>query len=149
MPSSKHIVELDVPYDKVWAFIEDLQNWAPLMPGYIAHRIVNEQEATWEFLGDFGFMKKKVSLKIERIIRVEPSMVTFDLEGLQDNIDGSGYFEIQAGNEGNARLIGQLDISAGGFMGAMVNNVLKTFVPDTTAQLVEAIKSELQSGVAS
>ncbi|WP_042349222.1 CoxG family protein [Bacillus massiliigorillae] len=144
MPSSNHAVELHIPKHKVWEFVSDLNNWAPLMPGYIAHEHVDEQEATWEFLGDFGFMKKKVSLKLDRIIRVEELMITFDLEGINDNFEGSGYFEVKGLDQEHTVLTGSLDISSGGFMGAMVNNVLKTSVPQTTKELVQSIGRELQ-----
>ncbi|MEH6943058.1 CoxG family protein [Bacillus sp. JJ722] len=149
MPSSNHIVELNMPSHKVWEFVSDLNNWAPLMPGYIAHENVNEKEATWDFLGDFGFMKKKVSLKVNRIIRVEESMITFDLEGINDNFDGSGSFEVKSLNQDYTILTGSLDISSGGFMGVMINNVLKTFVPQTTTELVEAISHEIEGKVVS
>lgn len=149
MPSSNHIVELHMPSHKVWEFVSDVNNWTPLMPGYIAHEIVNEQEATWDFLGDFGFMKKKVSLKLYRIVRVEESMITFDLEGINDNFDGAGFFEVKSLDQNHTTLAGSLDILSGGLMGVMINNVLKTFVPQTTTELVQAISRELEGRVVS
>lgn len=146
MASSKHTVELNTTEHQVWNFVSDMNNWAPLMPGYISHEVINENEGIWEFLGDFGFIKKKITLKVDKIVRVAPTIITFDLKGLNENVEGDGKFELEILSENLIRLNGCLDISGGGFMGAMINNVLKTFVPESTAVLVTSIEEKLGNG---
>lgn len=139
MPSSKHVIEVDASVGEVWNFVKDLNNWAPLMPGYTSHEVINEDEGTWEFFGDFGIVKKKIKLKVDQIVRVEPNSITFDLKGLNESVEGEGKFEVVAKGDHSAQLTGYLDISGGGFMGGMINSVLKTFVPESTNQLVDSI----------
>ena len=43
MPSGTHVTELDIPIDKVWDFVSDMNRWAPLVPGYIEHEHSDSQ----------------------------------------------------------------------------------------------------------
>ena len=82
MPSGTHTTELDLPIEKVWDFVKDMDRWAPLVPGYIEHEIINDKQSTWTFKGDIGIMQKTVKLQIDITEWTEPSLVTFDLTGL-------------------------------------------------------------------
>ena len=143
MPQGTHTVELPLNIETIWGFVHDMNNWAPLVPGYIEHEILSERQSTWSFKGDLGFMKKKVKLKIDIKEWKEPTQVTFDLTGLSDNFNGGGYFLAEAIDENNTRMTGQLDITAGGMMGPMVNQIMVNFVPQTARELTDAIAAKL------
>lgn len=143
MPAGTHSLEIDVPIQSIWEFIEDMNKWAPLVPGYIEHQILNERQSTWKFKGDIGIMQKTVSLKIDITEWIEPTKVTFDLKGISENFNGNGYFEAEAISDTKTKMTGNLDITAGGLMGPMINAVLKNFVPKTAQELSEAIANKI------
>jgi carbon monoxide dehydrogenase subunit G len=143
MPSGTHIKELDVPIERIWDFVKDMDKWAPLVPGYIEHNILNEKQSTWVFKGDIGIMQKTVKLRIDITEWKEPTRVTFDLTGLNENFSGSGYFEVEPLSSNQTRMYGNLDITAKGMMGAMINAILKSFVPKTAEELTEAIGNKI------
>ncbi|MBD3917404.1 SRPBCC family protein [Paenibacillus sp. PR3] len=143
MPNGTYHVDLPVPIDRIWQFVSDMDKWAPLVPGYIEHSIINDRESTWSFKGDLGFMKKTVKLKIDITNWIEPTKVTFDLKGLSDNFVGGGYFEAEALGDNQTRMNGSLDITAKGAMGPMVNTILKSFVPKTAQELTEAVANKI------
>lgn len=143
MPNGTHTVELQVPIERIWAFVQDMNNWAPLVPGYIHHEILSENQSTWEFKGDLGFMKKKVKLQVDITEWLEPTKVTFNLKGLSDNFNGGGYFEAEVIDANSTRMTGYLDITAGGMMGAMINTILKNFVPETATELTDTIAAKI------
>lgn len=143
MPKGTHQVTLDLPIEKIWEFVSDMDRWAPLVPGYIEHEIINERESTWTFKGDLGFMQKTVSLKIDITEWTEPTKVTFNLTGLNENFAGNGYFIAESISEKQTTMEGHLDISAKGMMGPMVNAVLTSFVPKTAQQLTDAVANEI------
>jgi len=143
MPNGTHTIELPVAIDRIWDFVSDMNKWAPLVPGYIEHEILNDRQSTWAFKGDLGFMKKTVKLKIDITNWIEPTKVTFDLTGTSDNFAGNGYFEAEALGNGATKMTGYLDITAKGAMGPMVNTILKTFVPKTAQELSEAIAGRI------
>lgn len=143
MPNGSHTLELPVPIQNIWSFVSDMDKWAPLVPGYIEHEIINDRQSTWSFKGDLGFMKKTVKLKIDITNWIEPTKVTFDLKGISDNFVGDGYFEAKAVNDNNTSMTGYLDITAKGAMGPMINTILKKFVPQTAEELTEAIANKI------
>ena len=143
MPAGTHSVAVPLNINTIWEFVQDMNNWAPLVPGYIEHEIINDRESTWAFKGDLGFMKKKVKLKIDIKEWNEPSGVIFDLTGTSDNFKGGGYFKAEAVNDNETMMSGNLDITAGGMMGPMVNQILVKFVPQTAQELTDAIVAKL------
>ncbi|WP_040951796.1 CoxG family protein [Gorillibacterium massiliense] len=143
MPSGTHTIEIPVSIHNIWNFVSDMNKWAPLVPGYIEHEILNERQSTWAFKGDLGFMKKTVKLKIDITNWIEPTKVTFDLTGLSDNFSGNGYFEAEALGDNQTQMTGNLEITAKGAMGPMINTILKSFVPKTAEELTKAIASKI------
>ncbi|SEA60360.1 CoxG family protein [Paenibacillus sp. 276b] len=143
MPNGSHQIQLEISIHTIWDFVRDMNKWAPLVPGYIEHEILNQHQSTWSFKGDLGFVKKTVKLQIDITQWQEPTRVSFDLTGLSDNFSGNGYFEADAINKHLTMMTGYLDITAKGAMGPMINSILKNFVPKTAFELSEAIAAEI------
>ena len=143
MPNGTHSVNVPLSIETIWSFVSDMNNWAPLVPGYIEHEILSENQSTWKFKGDLGFMKKTVKLQIDIKEWNEPTQVLFDLKGLSENFNGGGYFEAEVIDEHHTKMTGHLDITAGGMMGPMINSILKNFVPQTAQELTDAIVAKL------
>ncbi len=139
MASSVHSVEVKTTEQALWSFLKEKGDWAVLIPGYLHHEFESNDEMIWVFKGDFGIVQKAVKLKLTVNSMEENRKIAFDLEGLSDNINGSGYFIMEPINEETFKLSGNLDMSAGGFLAGMVNPVLEKFVPDTVAQLVNSM----------
>ena len=97
----------------------------------------------WVFKGDFGFVEKAVKVEVKVTKIIENESLEFELKGLSDNINGSGYFEMKEKSPAEYELIGSLDLKAGGFLAGMINPVLETYVPKTTEELVKAMAQEL------
>ena len=141
MPSGMHQVELELPIEVIWNFVKDMDNWAPLVPGYIRHEKINHRQSTWEFKGDVGFLKKKISVIIDIQEWRPPNKVCFTLSG--EKYSGEGYFEAQAINENRTKLIGFLDVNAFGKMEGMKNSLLKSAIPKSAEEIANAISTRL------
>lgn len=141
MPQATHTVSVAVAQPTAWEFLKDYTNWAPLIPGYITHEVQSDKQFTWIFSADLGFTKKTIKLEVTVADLIEPTDVKFDLKGLSDNFNGSGYFKING--DAQAEVIGSLDLSAGGMMGMMINSVLESFVPKATKELTESIQIKI------
>jgi carbon monoxide dehydrogenase subunit G len=141
MPSGMHQVELELPIGVIWNFVKDMDNWAPLVPGYLNHEKLNNRQSTWEFKGDLGILKKKVSLLIDIKERRPPTKVCFDLKG--EKYSGEGYFEASAINKNKTRLTGYLDVTAVGSMEGMKNSLLKNAISKSAEEFALAISSKL------
>lgn len=143
MASSVHTEIVSVNEEVLWGFIENNEAWATLIPGYLHHEIKTSDEMIWVFKGDFGFIEKAVKLQLNIKERLENQKLTFDLEGLSDNINGSGYFEMVKEEDGRFKLSGELTMKAGGFLAAMINPVLEKFVPQTVESLVKSMSQQV------
>ncbi|MRH45028.1 SRPBCC family protein [Aquibacillus halophilus] len=143
MPSGTHKIELYIPINTIWELVSDMDKWAPLVPGYIEHEILNERQSTWTFKGEVGIVQKKVSMQLNITNWQKPTKVTFDLKGLNENFSGSGYFEAEALSNTKTKMTSNLDIKAAGMLGPMINPFLKSFVPKTTTELTDAIANKL------
>ncbi len=141
MPSGMHQVELELPIGVIWNFVKDMDNWAPLVPGYLTHEKLNNRQSTWEFKGDLGIMKKKFSLMIDIKEWRPPTKVCFDLKG--EKYFGEGYFEADAINKNKTRLTGFLDVTAVGSMEAMKNSLLKNAISKSAEEIALAISAKL------
>ena len=148
MASSVYSVEVQTTEQALWSFLKEKGDWAVLIPGYLHHEFESNEEMIWVFKGDFGIVQKAVKLKLT-VNNVEVNKkIAFDLEGLSDNINGSGYFVMEPVNEETYKLTGNLTMSAGGFLAGMINPVLEKFVPETVEQLVNSMgKSVLKETV--
>jgi carbon monoxide dehydrogenase subunit G len=144
MPSGIHQEIINLPIDVVWSFVKDMDNWAPLVPGYIQHEKLSESLSTWEFKSDIGILKKKVSLLVEIKEWKAPTRVSFDLTGVSDKYAGGGYFEAEAMGKNTTKITGFLDVTASGAMGKMVNSLLKTTIPKSAEEMGTSMAARLK-----
>lgn len=144
MPICSHQVKVNVPIHSIWEFVSNMDNWAPLVPGYIDHNIISEKESTWSFKSDIGIIKKKIELKVDITSWQEPAKVTFNLTGLNEKFTGHGYFLAESQNSTNNLITGCLDIKAEGMMAKVANSILSTNLPEITAELTEAVAAKIK-----
>ncbi|MED3563370.1 SRPBCC family protein [Bacillus xiapuensis] len=144
MPSGMHQIVMDLPIETIWDFVKEMNNWAPLVPGYIRHEKLNDRQSTWEFKTEIGIMKKKVQLLVEITEWNEPTRVSFTLKGLKEKYNGSGYFEAESLSANKTRMTGFLDVSAFGAAASMVNSMLKNTIPKYTEEMALAISAQLK-----
>ncbi|EJL46425.1 hypothetical protein BAG01nite_34910 [Brevibacillus agri] len=144
MPQGIHDIELPLPIGTIWEFVSVLENWVPLVPGYISHEVIHERRVTWTFTGDIGIMKKQISLQVDITEWNEPTEVKFTLTGINENFTGEGYFRAEALGEERTKMTGFLDITAKGLKAPMVNSILKSHVPQLTTDLAEAVASRMR-----
>lgn len=144
MPSELYRAEVNLPIHSIWRFISVMDNWAPLVPGYIEHEIISDKESTWKFKSDLGIIKKKIHLKVDITSWIEPTKVTFNLTGINEKMTGQGYFEAKRINENNTLMTGYLEIIPEGKMAKMINSKLKKNLVEMTEELTEAIISKVE-----
>lgn len=144
MPSDLYKVEVDQPIKAIWEFVSVMDHWAPLVPGYIEHEIINDSESTWKFKTDLGVIKKKIHLKVDITDWIEPKKVMFNLTGINEKIIGSGYFEAEEISAKKTMMLGYLDITPEGKMAKIINSKLKKSLSEITQELTEAIVEKIE-----
>jgi len=145
MPSGTHQFEVQLPIDLIWNFIKEMDNWAPLVPGYITHTKLNDHQSTWEFYSETGLVSKHMNLLVDIQDWVEPTLVSFQLKG--DKYNGRGRFQAESVGERTTKITGYLEINAIGTMASMKNTVLKSVIPKKTEEMAKAISMTLLENV--
>jgi carbon monoxide dehydrogenase subunit G len=144
MPSELYKVEVNLPIHSIWEFVSVMDNWAPLVPGYIEHEIINDSESIWKFKTDLGVIKKKVELKVDITDWIKPKKVIFNLTGINEKMTGKGYFEAQIIDTNNTLMTGYLEITPEGKMAKLINSKLKKNLNELTKELTEAIIAKIK-----
>lgn len=144
MPNYSHQVQVSLPLEQLWNFVHIMDNWAPLVPGYISHKKIDEKQSFWSFHTDVGFMKKKIELQVNITEWIEPKKVAFQLTGINEKLSGSGYFAAEQSGDSKVEMIGFLDLTADGMMAKMANSIMKTSLPEITKELTEAVAAKAE-----
>jgi carbon monoxide dehydrogenase subunit G len=94
MPEVTHSTVLNLPPETIWAFVSDMNNWAPFMTGYQKHEVVDDRHSVWTLKGDVGILSRSVDLRVQIVEWSGPERVRFTLEGLNEAVEGDGTFEM-------------------------------------------------------
>ncbi|RKQ35679.1 CoxG family protein [Oceanobacillus halophilus] len=143
MAKGVHQVELETPISTIWDFVSNMNNWAPLVPGYVDHKIIDERNSIWKIHGDIGVMQKTITLKIRITEWIEPETVVFHVTSSNDTCKGNGYFKAKAVSKSKTKMTGCLNVTVKGMMGTMINPVLKTFVPKVGKDFTEKVAAKI------
>ena len=92
MPQVTYTTTVPIPRSKLWDFVEDIDNWAPMMTGYVSHEVEDERRSTWTLRGDVGVLSREVKLAVTITAWEGPDRVDFELEGLNEAVSGGGTF---------------------------------------------------------
>ena len=90
MPEVEYTTVVNLPPEKVWDFVKDMNNWAPFLTGYQKHQIVDETDSIWTLKGDVGVLARVVELKAHITEWNGPERVSFTLTGLNELVEGGG-----------------------------------------------------------
>jgi hypothetical protein len=90
MPTVAYTTEMRRPLDAVWAFVSDMNNWAPFLTGYQKHEVIDATDSLWTLKGEVGILSRRVELRAHVTEWVEPQRVAFTLTGLNEVVEGGG-----------------------------------------------------------
>lgn len=94
MPECSHTTTVHAPLEQTWAFVREMDNWAPLLTGYQSHTKIDDKTSTWTLRGDVGMLSREVELLVEITEWLDGERVSFTLHGVNEQVDGDGTFEI-------------------------------------------------------
>ena len=54
MAESEYSTTTELPVETVWAFVSEMDHWAPMLTGYQGHEKQSETDSLWTLKGDVG-----------------------------------------------------------------------------------------------
>ncbi len=145
LPSSICERKVDIPIEEIWDFVNDINNWASLVPGYQQHTMINAKQSIWICKGDIGFMEKSVRLSLSVTEWQNPNKIAFTLASTNNHVKGSGYFQAHKLAENQTKMTGSLSITAKGIAGSMINSCLRPFLSKVTADFTDNVIEHIQT----
>ena len=97
MPETTYSTTTRLSPDELWAFVQDMDNWAPYMVGYQSHEKLSDELSQWTLKGDAGPLARTVNFQVRVTEWNGPERVAFELEGINEDMRGGGSFEIREG----------------------------------------------------
>ena len=96
MAEHTHTLTSHVSAETVWAFVSDMDQWAPFLLGYQAHDQQSDRESLWTIKAELASLSRTVDFRVQITEWVEPVEVRFTLEGIGEPMQGEGWFRIDA-----------------------------------------------------
>ena len=94
MPECRQTRAVDLPLSAIWSFVQDMDNWAPMMKGYVGHEKQSESESIWTLKGDLGPFSKTVKIAVIINEWKDAESIAFELAGIGEAVKGSGSFQL-------------------------------------------------------
>jgi hypothetical protein len=95
MPEVGYTTVVAASVDRVWDYVENLDNWSHLMVGFQDLEIVNDRRSIWTLRGDVGILSREVKIQIDITDWLPLDRVTFVVTGLTERLDGAGSFILE------------------------------------------------------
>ena len=145
MPDAYYTGKAGLPARHVWLFVSDFNNWAPLVPGYINHEMLNDRQMIWEFTGELGLMKKDIKMHAEIKEWKTEERISFSMQGINEKFTGNGFFHIEREGRNQSAVNGHLNITSKGLAAPVTNAMLKTAVPEILDELAAKMMEKMRA----
>ena len=94
MPETEYTTTAKLPVEVIWDFVKEMDNWAIFVTGYQSHEKQNENDSIWILKGDVGVLARLLRFQVRVTEWAGPERVRFELEGLNETMQGGGSFEM-------------------------------------------------------
>ena len=92
MAEAEYTTATRVPIDRVWDFVQEMDNWGRFVTGYQKHEKQDETHSTWTLKGDVGVLSRTLTFKVVITEWNGPGRVSFTLDGVNEPMRGEGTF---------------------------------------------------------
>lgn len=143
MTVTDYQMTLDLPLQNVWPFLNDFNNWANYVDGYINHREINPLQSIWTFKGEFGLIEKFIRLKVNRIKTPEPYHMLVHFSSFQNKLSGEACLFANISSKNETKINATIKLKIKGMPGPIIRPIVKNMLPKMLDQLGQRIKAEI------
>ena len=95
MAATEYSTTARLPVETVWDFVKEMDNWAHFLTGYQEHHKESERDSVWTLKGDVGVLARMLKFRVHITEWNGPKRVAFELEGVNEQMTGSGDFVME------------------------------------------------------
>jgi carbon monoxide dehydrogenase subunit G len=102
MPEVGYATVVDASLERVWTYVENLNNWSHLMVGFQSLDIVTDRQSVWTLRGDVGILSREVKVQVDITEWLPLDRVDFTVVGITERLDGAGSFVMRRSSDTEA-----------------------------------------------
>jgi 3-oxosteroid 1-dehydrogenase len=141
----EHARSVGRPLPEIWAFVENFENWAPMLKGYVSHAVQSPTESTWKLRGELGPFSRTVEVKVTITEWTGPRRVAFTLDGVDEAVRGGGAFDLTEAPGARSTVTFRFGVEAQGPMGPMINALLGPWTDEVARDLLDDVGAHLEA----
>jgi len=95
LAEAEYTTTAKLPVDRIWSFVEEMDNWARFVAGYQSHEKRSDSESLWTLKGDVGVLARKLVFQVDITDWSPGKRAAFRLKGLNESLNGEGVFTLE------------------------------------------------------
>ena len=101
LAEAEYTTTAKLPVERIWDFVEEMDNWARFVTGYQSHEKRSETESLWTLKGDVGVLARRLVFQVDITEWSPGKRAAFRLQGRERADERRG--RLHAGGRGGAR----------------------------------------------
>jgi carbon monoxide dehydrogenase subunit G len=147
MIEAEQSVVIDVSIDALWDYVNDMQKWAGMMPGYRECTIIDANDSRWMLKVGVGGLVRTVKLLVHVDEWAGPERVNFSYKLEGDPVKGSGSYRASRRGTHETEVALRVRVEGSGPMAPMWEAMSRPLLPQLAKSFAEKLKAEIESAV--
>lgn len=102
MAEAEYTTTTSLPVERIWSFVEEMDNWARFVTGYQSHEKRSQTQSLWTLKGDIGVLARRLVFEVDITEWSPGKRAAFRLRGVNEPLNGEGVFTLEAATAATA-----------------------------------------------
>ena len=130
-----------------WCYVQDIQNWASLMPGCRDCTVIDANDSRWVLKVGAGGLVRTVSVRVHIDQWDGPERVIFSFKLDADPVEGDGSYSATRQADNATEITLTIRVRGSGAMAPMWEAVSKPLLPVLAKSFATKLKAEIEKSV--
>ena len=145
MIETTQTVQVAAPIGATWAYAQDVERWAEIMPGYQSCEIVDADNSLWVLKIGVGAMVRTVKVEVHVSRWAGPEEVDFSFKLRGDPVTGQGTYRARAQGPALTELDLHVEVVGTGPLAPMWEAMGGPVLPKFSRSFAEELKGRIEA----
>jgi carbon monoxide dehydrogenase subunit G len=99
LAEAEYTTTTSLPVERIWSFVEEMDNWARFVTGYQSHEKRSQTQSLWILKGDVGVLARRLVFEVDITEWSPGKRAAFRLRGVNEPLNGEGVFTLEAATD--------------------------------------------------
>ncbi len=147
MIEAEQSILINAGIEAIWHYVNDMQKWAGMMPGYRECTIIDANDSRWLLKVGVGGLVRTVKVLVHVDEWAGPERVNFSYKLEGDPVKGSGSYSASRRGTHETEVALRVRVEGSGPMAPMWEAMSKPLLPQLAKSFAEKLKAEIESAV--